>query len=89
MHSSTVRYFCIESVFVLGTCSIGRYINHMDDSSNMTILWRLSQKIDACTDSVYQALFMRKKGSLGSRLIVYVPDKTLVCYKVNGGPLNI
>ena len=29
---------------------------------------RISGNFDACADSVYQALFPRKKGSLGSRL---------------------
>ena len=29
---------------------------------------RISGNFDACADSVYQALFLRKKGSLGSRL---------------------
>ena len=29
---------------------------------------RISGDFDACADSVYQALFPRKKGSLGSRL---------------------
>ena len=34
---------------------------------------RISGNFDACADSVYQALFPRKKGSLGSRLMYYVP----------------
>ena len=33
---------------------------------------RISGNFDACADSVYQALFPRKKGSLGSRLSVYI-----------------
>ena len=33
---------------------------------------RISGNFDACADSVYQALFPRKKGSLGSRLVIYV-----------------
>ena len=32
---------------------------------------RISGNFDACADSVYQALFPRKKGSLGSRLTCY------------------
>ena len=38
---------------------------------------RISGNFDACADSVYQALFPRKKGSVGSRLLqlvhVHVP----------------
>ena len=34
---------------------------------------RISGNFDACADSVYQALFLRKKGSLGSRLGGVVP----------------
>ena len=30
---------------------------------------RISGNFDACADSVYQALFPRKKGSVGSRLV--------------------
>ena len=30
---------------------------------------RISGNFDACADSAYQALFPRKKGSLGSRLV--------------------
>ena len=33
---------------------------------------RISGNFDACADSVYQALFPRKKGSLGSRLATAV-----------------
>ena len=36
----------------------------MDASSNLTIL---QANFDACADSVYQALFPRKKGSLGGQ----------------------
>ena len=38
---------------------------------------RISGNFDACADSVYQALFPRKKGSLGSRLLRYVLNKCI------------
>ena len=34
---------------------------------------RISGNFDACADSVYQALFPRKKGSVGSRLVFIRP----------------
>ena len=50
---------------------------------------RISGNFDACADSVYQALFPRKKGSLGSRLLsnMILPDfrtVPLVAYAVAG-----
>ena len=38
---------------------------------------RISGNFDACADSAYQALFPRKKGSLGSRLDVDSPWRRL------------
>ena len=43
---------------------------------------RISGNFDACADSVYQALFPRKKGSLGSRLV-----SDLQCFVVSWFPV--
>ena len=42
---------------------------------------RISGSFDACTDSVYQALFPRRKGSLGSRLVL--PTRGSLCHRNN------
>ena len=45
---------------------------------------RISGNFDACADSVYQALFPRKKGSLGSRLVASPHDYCLLVIKIRG-----